>query len=220
MLRLPVQQWSRKPRQPKAISSERLKLLAPQPSEILRPKGPPRLRHSKENMTTSCRIWRHKSSNRSVEAKLTSSPPARLLSTPVHQSSRVPWPLPTTSYWDRHLYHLHLFYHRGLPQCRNNPFQSFLPCQCPSSLLGPKDGTLPQILWRACLWVEPLWRWLWENQELQAVRDPTLVQSTLAKLHWGIWPGLWLGKGSQEGILLKTFLQSHHRWHLQSLRYI
>ena len=35
---------------------QRPKLLAPQPSEISRPEGPPRLRHSKENMVTSCRI--------------------------------------------------------------------------------------------------------------------------------------------------------------------
>ena len=30
------------------------------------------------------------------------------------------------------------------------------PHKHPSSPLGPKDGTLHQILWRACLWVEPL----------------------------------------------------------------
>ena len=35
--------------------------------------------------------------------------------------------------------------------------------QCPSSLLGPKDDTLPQILWRACLWAEPHGRLLWKN---------------------------------------------------------
>ena len=79
MPRLPAQQQSRKPRQPKAISSERLKLLAPQPSEISRPEGSPRLKHSKENMATSCGIWRCKSSERRVEAKLTFSLPARPL---------------------------------------------------------------------------------------------------------------------------------------------
>ena len=114
-------------------------------------------------MATSCRIWRCKSSERRVEAKLTSSPPARLLCTPFYQSSRVPWLLPTTSYWDRHLHHLHLLYCRGLPQWKNSPFKPFLQHQCPSSLLGPKDGTLPQILWRAHLWVEPLQRQLLEN---------------------------------------------------------
>ena len=37
------------------------------------------------------------------------------------------------------------------------------PHQHPSSLLGPKDGTLHQILWRAFLWAEPLQRPLWED---------------------------------------------------------
>ena len=114
-------------------------------------------------MAISCGIWRCKSSERRVEAKKTSSPPARPLCTPVHQSSRVLWLLPSTYYWDRHLHHLHLSYCRGLSQWKNNPFQLLLPHQCPSSLLGPRDGTLPQILWRACPWVEPLWRQLWEN---------------------------------------------------------
>ena len=54
MPRLPAQQWSRKPRQPKAVWSKRLKLLAPQSSELSWSKGPPRLRHSKENMATLC----------------------------------------------------------------------------------------------------------------------------------------------------------------------
>ena len=30
------------------------------------------------------------------------------------------------------------------------------PHQCPNSLIGPRDSTLHQILWKACLWVEPL----------------------------------------------------------------
>ena len=67
------------------------------------------------------------------------------------------------SYWHRHLHHLHSSYCKGLPQWKSSLLQLLLPHQCPSSLLGPKDGTLPQTLWRACLWVEPLWRWLWEN---------------------------------------------------------
>ena len=46
---------------------------------------------------------------------------------------------------------------------KNCPLQLPLPHQCSSSLLGPKDGTLPQILWRACLWVKPLQRQLWED---------------------------------------------------------
>ena len=43
-------------------------------------------------------LWRCKSFERRVEAKLTSSLPARPLCTPVHQSSGVLWLLPTTSY--------------------------------------------------------------------------------------------------------------------------
>ena len=131
-------------------------LLALQPSEMLRSRGPPRQSHSKGNMATSCRIWRCKSSERRAEVKPTSSLPARLLCMPAHWSSRALWLLPTTSYWGRHLHHLHSSYCRGLPQWKNSLLQLFLPHQCPSSLLGPKDGTLPQILWRACLWVEPL----------------------------------------------------------------
>ena len=115
-----------------------------------------RLRHSKGNMATSCKTWSHKSSERRAEAKLTSSPPARPLCTPAHWSSRALWLLLTTSYWGRHLHHLPFSYCRGLPQWKNSLLQLLLPHQCPSSLLGPKDGTLPQIPWRACLWVEPL----------------------------------------------------------------
>ena len=146
MPRPPAQQWSRKPRQPEAISSEKPRLLTPQPSGILRPEGPPRLRHSKENMATSCGTWRCKSSERRAEAKLASSPPSRPLCTPVLQSSGALWLLPTTSYQVRHLHHLHSCYCGGLPQWKNSPFWLLISYQCPSSLLGPKDGTLPQIL--------------------------------------------------------------------------
>ena len=156
MPRPPAQWQSRKPRQPKAISSKRLKLLPPQPSRISRPKVPPRLRHSKENMAISCRTWRCKSSESRAEGKPISSPPARPVCTTVHQSSGALWLLPTTSYWDRHLHHLHSFYRGWPPQWKNSPFWLLLLHQCPSSLLGPKDGTHSQILWRACLWVEPL----------------------------------------------------------------
>ena len=82
MPRLPVQQQSRKPRQPKTVSSERLKLLALQPSEMLRPEEPPRLSHSRGNMAMSCGTWRSKSSKRRAEAKLTSS---LLPGHPIHQ---------------------------------------------------------------------------------------------------------------------------------------
>ena len=54
--------------------------------------------------------------------------------------------------------------------------------------------------------------------QLQAVRNPTLEQSTQAKPCRGIWPRLWFGKGGQEGVLLKTFLPLHHGGHPQSLR--
>ena len=106
MPRPPVQQWSNKPRQPETVSSKRPKLLALQPSEMLRPRGPPRQSHSKGNMATSCRIWRHKSSNRRAKVKLTSSLPARPICMPAHWSSRALWLPPTTFYWGRHLHHL------------------------------------------------------------------------------------------------------------------
>ena len=160
---MPAQWWSGKLRQPEAVSSKRLKLLAPLPSEMSRSEGPPRLRHSKENIATSCGIWRHKSSERGVEAKLTSSLPARLVCTWVHQSSRTLLLLPTTFCWDTQLHHLHSSYCEGLPQWKNSQLPPLIPHQCPSSLLGPKDDTLCQTLWRVCLRVEPLQRQLWEN---------------------------------------------------------
>ena len=79
-----------------------------------------------------------------------------LLCMPAHWNSRALWRLPTTFYWGRHLHLLHSSYCRGLSQWKNNPLQLLLPHQCPSSLLGPKDGTLPQILWRSHLCAEPL----------------------------------------------------------------
>ena len=132
MPRPPAQQWSRKPRQPKAISSERPKLLDPQASELLRP------RHSKQNITTLCRTWRCKLSKRRVEAKPTSSPPARLLCTPVHQSSRVLWLLPTTSYLDRHLHHLHSFYCRGASPVEEQPVSASPATPVPKQSPRPK----------------------------------------------------------------------------------
>ena len=156
MLRPPAQWWSRKPRQPKTRSSVRLKLLAPQPSGMSRPGEPPRLSHSRRNMAMSCRTCRSKSSERRVEVKPTSSLPARLPCAPVHQRSRVLWLLPTTFYWGRPLHHPHSSCCKGLPQWKNSPLHPLLPHQCQSSLLGPKDGTLPQILWRVYLWAEPL----------------------------------------------------------------
>ena len=88
-------------------------------------------------------------------------------------------------------------------QWGNSLLQLLLPHQCPSSLLGPKDDMPPQILWRACPWVEPPQRWLWEGPQFQVARTPTLEQSTQAKLHRGIWPGLWLGKEARREFFLK-----------------
>ena len=158
MLRPPAQWQLRKPRQPKVISSERPKLPVPKPSERLRPRVPLRLSHSKGNMATSCGTWRNKSSKRRAEVELTSSLPARPPCTPAHQSLKVLWLLPTTSYWGKHLCHLHLSCCRGLPLWKNSLLPLLLPHQCPSSLLGLKDSTLHQILWRVHLWVEPLQR--------------------------------------------------------------
>ena len=158
MLRPPAQWKSRKPRQPKLVSSERPKLLVLQPSEMLRPGGPLRLRHSKGNMAMLCGTWRNKSSERRAEVMLTSSLPARSLYMPAHLSSKVLWLLPTIFYWHKHLHHLQSSCCRGLPLWKNSPLQPFLPHQHPSSPLGPKGGTLHQILWRVCLWVKPLQR--------------------------------------------------------------
>ena len=96
-----------------------------------------------------------KSSKRRAEVKPTSSLPAKPLCAPAQQSSKACWWLPTMFYWGRHLCLTHLPYHKGPPQWRNSLLQQLLLHQCPSSLPGPKDGILPQILWRACLWVEP-----------------------------------------------------------------
>ena len=126
---------------------------------MLRSRGPPRPSYSKGNMAKLWGTWRHKSSERRTEVKLTSSLSARLLCTPALQSSRACWWLPTTFYWGRHLHLTHSLYHKGPLQWRNCLPQPLLLHQCPSSLLGPKDGTLPQILLR----VEPCLRQLWKG---------------------------------------------------------
>ena len=76
-------------------------------------------------------------------------------------------------YWGKHLCLTHLPYHKGPPQWRNCLLQQLLPCQCPSSPLGPKDGILPQILWTACLWAGPYPRQCWKGPQFQAAGDPT-----------------------------------------------
>ena len=69
-------------------------------------------------------------------------------------------------------YHILLGQTPPLPPCtlpqrtspvEEQPTPAATPHQHPSSLLGPKDGTLHQILWRPCLWAEPLQRLLWED---------------------------------------------------------
>ena len=72
------------------------------------------------------------------------------------------------------------------PQQRTSPWKNSQPWllpphQCPNSLIGPKDGTLHQILLRACLWAEPLRRLLWGTPQPQEARDPSLVQNTQSK---------------------------------------
>ena len=141
-----AQQQSMKPRQPEALSSKRPTLPVPKPSERLRPGGPLWLSHSKGSMVTSCRTWRNKSSERRAEVELTSSLPVRSPCTPGHQGLKALWLLPTTSYWDNHLHCLHSPCYRGLPLWMNSWLPLLLLHQCPSSLLGPKDGTLQQIL--------------------------------------------------------------------------
>ena len=55
----------------------------------------------------------------------------------------------------------HPFIMKGFPSGRTaHSSCSSHTSVCPSSLLGPKDGTLPQTPWRACLWAELLWMWL------------------------------------------------------------
>ena len=53
--------------------------------------GPLRPNHSTGNMAKPSGTWWHKSSERKAEAKLTSSPPARLPYTPAQWSSKVCW---------------------------------------------------------------------------------------------------------------------------------
>ena len=156
MPRPPAQQWSRRPRQPKTISSKRQKLLALQASGKLKSGRPRRQSHSKGSMATSCKIWRHESSKRTAEVKPTFSLPARPLCTPVHLSSGALWALLTTFCWGRHLHPFPSSFCQGLPLWKNSLLQLLLTHWHQSSPLGPKDDTPPQTLWRECLWVEPL----------------------------------------------------------------
>ena len=117
--------------------------------------GPLRANHSTGNMAKPSRTWRHKSSERKAEAKLTSSPPAKLPYMPAQQSSKACWWLLITFCWGRHPHPTHSPYHKGPPQQNNSLPQQLLLCQHPCSPLGPKDDILPQTLWTACLWADP-----------------------------------------------------------------
>ena len=113
-------------------------------------------------MAVSCRTWRNKSLERRAEVKLTSSLPVRSSCTTAHWSIKCPGYFPphpigaNTSITSIHPTT------EDLP-CRRTPTPAAPPHQHPSSLLGPKDGTLHQILLRACLWVKPLQRLLWKD---------------------------------------------------------
>ena len=121
-------------------------------------------------MATSCWTWRKKSSKRRAEVKPTSSLPVKTPCAIAHQSFKVLWLPLTISYWGKHLCHLHLPCHRELPLWKDSSLLPPLPHQCLSSLLGPKDDTLHQILWRVCLWAEPLQRQLWEEPPAPRVK--------------------------------------------------
>ena len=77
-----------------------------------------------------------------------------------------------TSYWGKHLRQLHLSCHRRLLLWKNSQLQLLPPQQCPNNLLGPKGDTLCQILWRACLWAEPLQRLLSEDPPAPRGKTP------------------------------------------------
>ena len=71
--------------------SRRPKPLALWPLGMLRSGGSLRPNHSKSNMVKPSETWRNKSSKRKAEAKLTSSPPARLPYMPAQWSSKACW---------------------------------------------------------------------------------------------------------------------------------
>ena len=179
--RLPMSKPSTKPRPPTTAPSGRPKLLAPWPLGMPRSRGPLRSNHSKGNMAKPCGTWRHKSSERKAEAKLTSSLPARTPYMPVQQSAKACWWPFITFCWGRHPHPTHSPYHKGPPQQSNSLPQELLPCQCPSSPLGPKGGILSQTLWTAHLWVEPHPRQLQKGPQLQMARGPTLEQGAQAE---------------------------------------
>ena len=92
----------------------------------------------KGSMAASCRTWRNKSLERRAEVELTSSLFVRLSCTTAHWSLKVPWLLPTTSYWGKHLHCLHFPCHRGLPLVEEQPIPATLPTPAPKQSPRPK----------------------------------------------------------------------------------
>ena len=123
---------------------------------------------------------------RRADIVMTSCLPVRSSCITVHHRLKELWLPHIISYWGKHLHHLHSSCHRRLLTRKNSQPQPLPLHQCPNNLLGPKDDTLCQILWRACLWAEPLQRLLWEDPQPQEARDPSLVQNTQAQLLQGI----------------------------------
>ena len=94
--RSPACELSKKPRPSAPAPTRRSKPLVLWSSGMLRPGGPLRPSHSTGNMPKPSETWRNKSSERKVEAKLTSSLPVRLPYMPAQWSSKVCWLLPIT----------------------------------------------------------------------------------------------------------------------------
>ena len=184
MPRLSAKQWSRKPRQPKTISSMRLKLLAPKPSEMSRPGGPPRLRHSIGNMVTSCQIWRGKSSKRRAEAK------AKFLSTcPGHSVHQPTGAQECSGHFLPHLIgagtsitSIHPIA-EGFPSGRtaHSSHSSHTSAQAVSQ--AQKMAPFPRSCGGHAFGQNHFKGDSGRTPHLQAVRDPTLGQSTQAELH-------------------------------------
>ena len=105
---------------------------------MLRSGGSPRLSYSTGNMAKSCKIWRSNSSERKAEAKLTSSPPARLPYTPAWWSSKVCWWLLTKFCWGRCPHPTHAPCHKGPPQQSNSLLQQLPPAPVPKQSPRPK----------------------------------------------------------------------------------
>ena len=161
--RSPTSKPLKKPRPPTPAPYGRPSLVALWPLGMLTSGGPLRLSHSTGNMAKPSKTWRNKSSERKAEAKLTSSPPARLPYMPSQQSSKACWWLLITFCWGRHPHPTHSPYHKGPPQGSNSLLQQLLLHHSPSSPLSPKGGILPQTLWTASVWVGPHPRQLWKG---------------------------------------------------------